>query len=67
MSGAGEGYSSFLLRLERIRRDGDEVTWTARIQCTATGELRCFGNLDVLIGFLRDEFGAGERTEKRLP
>ncbi len=61
MSSACDDYASFLLRFQRVKRDSEERTWTARIQSTETGELYWFPDVEVLIRFLRDEFGV-ERT-----
>jgi hypothetical protein len=66
MPNANESYASYLLRFRRLSGDKGR-TWVASIQCTATGELRRFPNLEALVQFLRDEFGDGQETQDASP
>jgi hypothetical protein len=44
-------YFSFLLRVWRVRTDGD-VVWRATLEDVSTGEKHGFGSLDALIEHL---------------
>ena len=63
---ADASYTSYLLRLWRAQRE-DGHTWIASVQSTATGEQRRFPDLEVLIQFLREEFGGCEQGQEPPP
>jgi hypothetical protein len=49
-------YTSYLLRLQWVQNDGQPI-WIASMQCTKTGELCQFPNIETLVQFLREEYG----------
>lgn len=49
-------YLSYLLRLWRVKRNGD-VTWRASLEDSRTGERRCFASLEELVNFLGKQVG----------
>ncbi len=58
-------YASYLLRLKSIAH-GDQVTWLASLEDTATGKRRSFPSGEALVAFLLAEFKghqAGDKSE----
>lgn len=53
------GYLSYLLRLWREQGEGGEA-WQASLECTSSGELELFKNLDELFDYLRERTGAAQ-------
>lgn len=62
MPAANKSYASYLLRFRCLNGDKGRI-WVASVQCTVTGKLRRFPNLDALIQFLQDEFGEGKLAQ----
>jgi hypothetical protein len=53
MSAETIDYQSFLLRLWRVKPDGDEGGWRASLESVGSGELRGFTSLEALFNYLR--------------
>jgi hypothetical protein len=56
-------YLSYLLRLWRVREEGQDV-WRASLQHAGTGKRASFRTLEELFGFLRRATGAAQDLDK---